>query len=291
MVPQGTPQMAPQAPQQQPMPPRAQPMQPQGGAVAPTAGSAPPPPQQQDVQIPKSPGDVGRLTLSQLVQAARRVNPNMPPAQLMSAMEKIAPFMNAEALQQYRVINQQIAAGRATASASQAATNEEGRNARFSKGEEDKGARQDKSMANSENHFQTRLAMHEQQLASAKDAADKRAINMEARAAVTAHLSALRLKIDADKSLDDETRAQRQKEANAEADDARKRLDAALKAKGESEAPAEWKPTGAARGADGGKSSMRAGDAPAPPKAGDVLQGYKFKGGDPSVQANWEKAQ
>lgn len=29
--------------------------------------------------------------------------------------------------------------------------------------------------------------------------------------------------------------------------------------------------------------------APAPPRAGEVRQGYKFKGGDPSDQNNWEK--
>jgi hypothetical protein len=30
---------------------------------------------------------------------------------------------------------------------------------------------------------------------------------------------------------------------------------------------------------------------PAPPKPGDVMQGYRFKGGDPSQQTNWEPAQ
>lgn len=30
---------------------------------------------------------------------------------------------------------------------------------------------------------------------------------------------------------------------------------------------------------------------PAPPKIGDVVQGFRFKGGDPGVQTNWEKVQ
>lgn len=38
-----------------------------------------------------------------------------------------------------------------------------------------------------------------------------------------------------------------------------------------------------------GQSKQTSGGAPAAPKIGDVVQGYRFKGGDPSNQANWEK--
>jgi len=40
----------------------------------------------------------------------------------------------------------------------------------------------------------------------------------------------------------------------------------------------------------GDKGALRAPAAPEPPKPGDVVKGYKFKGGDPSKQESWEKA-
>ena len=38
-----------------------------------------------------------------------------------------------------------------------------------------------------------------------------------------------------------------------------------------------------------GKVSVDNGAAPSAPKPGDVMQGYRFKGGDPSKKENWEK--
>ena len=281
----------PQAPQQQPMQ-----GPPQGGQPMPQQGM----PQQQPQQAPQPqqpPLDPSRMTLEQIVKAARRVNPDMPPQQLMTAIQKLTPVMNAQALQEYHAVQQQLAGKRLDIQQDQGnkriAVQQQRADTQQDQGQQrlDQGAQR---LSQQGEQFQTRLAKHEQQLASAKDAADKRAINLEARAAVTAHLSAMRLKIEADKTLDEDERAARMKEASAEADDARKRLDVALKAQSDA-APSEWKPTGASRGADGGKTSMRAGDAPATQgrTPGTTMTGpdgkqYKFRGGDWDARESWE---
>ena len=53
-------------------------------------------------------------------------------------------------------------------------------------------------------------------------------------------------------------------------------------------------PTSAPVTPTGGGTGLNAAPAPAklaPPKVGEVVRGYRFKGGDPAVQTSWEKAQ
>ena len=46
--------------------------------------------------------------------------------------------------------------------------------------------------------------------------------------------------------------------------------------------------SGSTTGGYGGQGGGEGG-AQTAPKAGDIVEGYKFKGGDPSDQSNWEK--
>lgn len=258
------PQQAPQGGPQGGPPP--QPMGSPGGQPQPAPG-----PPQQGPQGPPTAQSLQMMQLPEIVQAAKRVNPNMTPQQLMSAIDRLTPIMNAQALQQYRLVQQQLAGQRIQATERgqdfthedrQAGLGERGREADQRVGATERGqdlthedrvrgqdlGHEDRKAGLDEKKFEFRerqqgikdrftasLAEKFAALKQAKGITERRNIVQQAEASIKDSLAAERAKIAAANVIGPERDAL-MKEAAKAADDARDRVAAAAKVKASSDA-------------------------------------------------------
>lgn len=228
--PQGPPALPPGgqqgAPQggQQPSPPQPSMQRPQGqsqpAATPPQVPSGPP-----------GPGQIQMMQLPDIVAAAKRVNPNMTPQQLMSAIDRLQPLMNAQALQQYRMVQMQLGAGRLNETVRRDDLQHEDRGAALTEKKSEFERRQE-SMAS---RFKQTLDEKIAALGQAKDIAERRNIVTSAEAAIKDSLAATRAEIGAANVTGPE-RTQLMKEAAQAADAARERVAETAKVKQSSDA-------------------------------------------------------
>ena len=240
------------------------------------------------------------MSLPEIVQAAKRVNPNMGPQELMAAVNKLLPIMNTQAQQQYHMVQQQLAGQRLsqqgqlgqervdTARRGQDLAHED-RTAGQSEKVREFNARQERLTG----QFAEKMELETQKLQNTKDMAERKNILSEANAKVREQLAAERAQIAA-AGVTGPERQQLMKEAAQRADEAKDRLDAAMKVKGVSDGQKS-----AAPGGSGPQAAPPAGgQAPLPAAGGKpetiVVNGetWTYSGqGDRDDQKNWRKAE
>ena len=227
------PQQPPQAPppQGQPSQPAPQPPQAAQPSVQPTApqlGQPAPQPQ----PGPPTLDQVRALDLPGLIQAAKRVNPNMTPQQLMAALDRITPLMNMDALMRWRQVQAQLGGQRIAAT-------ERGQDI----------AHSDRSASLAERHtefegrqsaiadrFARSYALNLDKFAAAKDDKERKGIQKQSEDAIKDELAAVRAEIAADNTLDAKDKARLKAAAAKAADEANARVAEAAKAKAEEDA-------------------------------------------------------
>ena len=235
---------------------------------------------------PPGPGQIQVMSLSDLVQAAKRADPNMSPQMLMAAIGNILPIMNTQAQQQYHALMAQVAGLRANTGAQNA--DERARHdvadetlkqqALSQKGQEFK-VRNDRLVANADRKFE----LETQKFQNAKDNTEKKRIRDNAKSVVDEQYRAERQRILIQTSTNLKTKDKQVllEEAKQRHDLAMDTLDSAMVAEG-SAAP--------------GGSGPQAGAPPAggqAPAGGDIVDDgtgklFKYKGsGDRKDQKNY----
>lgn len=267
--------MPPQAAPQQ-----AQPMQPQGGQAQQV-----PPQFQQAAQM---------LDFNTLTNTLAKT-PGMTPERLMGALSALQPFMNTQAQMDHKKFMEQVALMNAGSTAKRADTyaTTEPIKADASAKRAETGAKNEASLEASRagrlEIDQAKLdqgAKHLQMLEKAAGARDKAGAEryftqlngVRANAMIAAHGDANDPTV---KGIDEQIKVASARLQELQAAPSEHPAGWEGKDKGRAEplvaTPTPEKPKGKVS-VDGGA-----------PKAGDVMEGYKFKGGDPSKKENWEK--
>ena len=242
-----SPQQPAPAPQQGGAPPMGGNLMPQmamsgGGQAQPPApqqpqqGGQPAAPQPQ--QISGQP--IGQLTLDNVVQRIKSANPNISPRDLMGAVGKILPVMNAQSQMQYKQIMEQLAPKR---------FDEISRHNRATEGLGEKRAEQgdrrlnqgDAALDERKREFDTRLEERKREfeattkekydaLQSTKDSRQAALLATNIRAAIKDKFARTRDAINASFVSDSASHKQLMAQAAADRDEATARLDSALAA-------------------------------------------------------------
>lgn len=287
---------------QQPQPTQSPGGAPMGGGLVPQMGGGAPAPRPQPGATPQPPAQptqgqpqpqqggqpMGQLTLDNVVSRIKQSNPNISPRDLMGAVGKILPIMNAQSQQQYKMIMEQLAPARLE-------VQREGVDERVRHDKESEklgGERVDQGQQRIDNQmtqFKERQAAISERfdktlqekydaLQSTKDRAQAAQLAQDARAAIKEKYATTRAEISAANSLDADHKDALMKEAAADRDAATARLDSALAAQRAFAAQnAEAPDAGRTRNPDGSKidakatpSTRPAGSPPASPDGGPV---------------------
>ena len=269
-APQGGMQVpVPQAPAQQAPPPMPQQVQPGGGVqrAPPPIGQGaqqqaqpspqPPPQQQAQPQPPPQPpqqqgpqggqppsGMLGQLDLPTLVR--NLVKNGVTGRRLGESVQRFIPLLNAQGLQQYRAIQGQLAPIRVENQIEDTQSKIADRKDRSQDRKKAEGDRMDiarQRMEGITQRFDQEIQLKTQQLQSTNDRAAAGRLAQDVRAAIRAKQTATQHEINASQSLDPDSKTALQAQAKADADEASKQLDEALKSQ------RDFKP-GAAQGGD-----------------------------------------
>lgn len=314
----------PPQPMQPPRPPpqmAPQPMQPPGMGGGAPGMQGPPPGPPQGGGMPSLQGmsglssaqpRPGALDWRSLVQAVKQSNPNIKPDVMAEAVNQFLPMMSQQSQQEWRQLSLQIREQSLQDRERQVIMLEQGRNNRFGQGEEGKTTRtgmqqegataragmvsgdKQKARDQRQQQFETRetrlqesLKLREdstyQRLEQQKQAAAERVKSSNAkqglaewRAKLDEQYKYLRAKITTSSFAVDKNK---QKGLLKELDDQH-----AADIKAMRDQAGQSTPGGGVQDAPGPKTQDSAA-----PKAGDVRDGYRFKGGNPADEKSWEK--